>query len=110
MRPHQSAEPGMTARRAIAGFSLKQFSQPPNCHLPWHEHAHSSICYVISGFYAERARGREQECASRSMVFKPAAEPHADVFGRKGGRCLLIEILPGRPELVEEFSRVTSTP
>jgi AraC family transcriptional regulator len=104
------AEPGMTASRTIAGFSLKEFAQAPNCRLPWHEHAHASICFVVSGFYAERARGREQECQSRSMVFKPAAEPHADVFGRSGGRCLLIEILPGHAEHVEQFSRVTSAP
>lgn len=112
MVPHTGlyAEPGMTARRSITGFSLKEFSQPPNCRLPWHEHAHASICFVVSGFYTERARGREQECQSQSMVFKPAAEPHADVFGRSGGRCLLIEVLPARAEHVEQFLRLTSMP
>ena len=107
---HRHADPGMTARRTIAGFSLKEFSQPPHCRLPWHEHAHASICFVASGSYADRARGREQECQPRSMVFKPAAEPHADIFGHVGGRCLLIEILPSRAEYVEQFVRVTSTP
>src|SRR4051794_19634620 len=112
MIPHvlPRCEPGLTARRTVAGFSLKEFSQPPNCRLPWHEHEHASICFVVSGFYAEQARGREQECASHAMVFKPAAEPHADVFGRSGGRCLLIEILPGRPEPSEQFSRITTRP
>jgi len=107
---HRHSESGMTARRMIAGFSLKEFAQPPNCRLPWHEHTHASVCFVASGFYAERARGREQECESRSMVFKPAAEPHADVFGRTGARCLLIEILPGRAAVVEQFARVTAMP
>jgi len=91
----------MTGRKRIAGFSLKEFSQPPNCRLPWHEHAHASICFVVSGFYTERARGREQECQSQSMVFKPAAEPHADVFGadnRAGTRALV-------GHLVEEHGR-----
>jgi AraC family transcriptional regulator len=112
MTPHviRQSEPGITARRTITGFSLKEFSQAPNCRLPWHEHEHASICFVVSGFYAERARGRDQECASHSMVFKPAAEPHADVFGRSGGRCLLIEILPGRREFIEQFSKVTAKP
>src|SRR5689334_16097789 len=103
-------ELGMTARRTIAGFSLKEFTQAPNCHLPWHQHEHASICFVVSGFYAERARGREQECDAPSMVFKPAAERHADVFGRTGGRCLLIEMLPTRTTHVEQFARMTSTP
>jgi AraC family transcriptional regulator len=100
----------MTAVRNVAGFSLKEFSQPPNCRLPLHEHEHASVCFVVSGSYAERARGHVHECAPRSMVFKPAAEPHADVFGRSGGRCLLIEILPNRANDVEGISRVTSHP
>jgi len=103
-------EPGITARRTITGFSVKEFSQLPNCRLPWHEHEHASICFVVSGFYAERARGRDQECGSHSMVLKPAAEPHADVFGRSVARCLLIEILPVRPEPIEQFSRITTRP
>jgi AraC family transcriptional regulator len=106
----QHVEPGITAHRTVTGFSLKEFSQAPHCRLPWHEHEHASICFVASGFYAERARGRDHECASHSMVLKPAAEPHADVFGRSGGRCLLIEILPGRHESIEELSSVTETP
>jgi AraC family transcriptional regulator len=103
-------EPGITARRSIAGFSLKEFSQPPDCRLPWHEHEHASVCFVVSGFYTERARGRSQECASHSMVLKPAAEPHADVFGRSGGRCLLIEVLPSRSESIAPLTNVTATP
>ena len=104
------SEAGITGRRTVTGFSLKEFSQPPNCRLPWHEHEHASICFVVSGRYAERARGREQECASHSMVLKPAAEPHADVFGRSGGRCLLIEILPGQRQSLEEVSNLTARP
>jgi AraC family transcriptional regulator len=100
----------VTGRRTITGFSLKEFSQPPNCRLSWHEHEHASICFVAAGFYAERARGRDQECTSHSMVLKPPAEPHADVFGRLGGRCLLIEILPGRHQTTEEFSAITARP
>jgi AraC family transcriptional regulator len=112
MTPHarRTLEPGITSRRTITGFSLKAFSQPPDCRLPRHEHEHASVCFVVSGFYAERARGREHECAPHSMVFKPAAEPHADVFGRAGGRCLLIEILPGRLESIEQCSNVTAAP
>jgi AraC family transcriptional regulator len=112
MIPHARprVETGMTARRTVTGFSLKEFWQPPSCRLPWHEHEHASICFVASGNYAERARGRDQDVASHSMVFKPAAEPHADVFGRTGGKCLLIEILPGRSTPIEQFTRITTQP
>jgi AraC family transcriptional regulator len=44
------------------------------------------------------------------MIFKPAAERHADVFGRAGARCLLVEVLPGRFESSEPFTNVTARP
>lgn len=100
----------MTALRTVAGFSLKEFSRAPHCRLSRHEHEHTSICFVVSGSYAERARGREHECAAQSMVLKPAGEPHADVFGPAGGRCLLIEILPGRADSFARVARGAAEP
>jgi methylphosphotriester-DNA--protein-cysteine methyltransferase len=76
----------------MAGFCLTEFAQPPYRRLPWHEHRDASICFVVSGAYAERMRARDQECPPHSMVFKPAGERHADEFGREGGTCLLIEV------------------
>jgi AraC family transcriptional regulator len=105
-----SAEPGIVASRTIPGFSIKDFRQPPHQRLPWHEHTHASICFVVSGSYAEQVRGRVEECAPRSMMFKPAGERHADVFGRSGARCLLMEVLPGRLETSEPFSELMATP
>lgn len=105
-----SAELGIFASRRIAGFSIKEFRQPPHRRLPWHEHTHASICYVARGSYAEQVRGRVEECPAHAMIFKPAAERHADVFGRAGARCLLVEILPGRLDASEPFSRLTATP
>lgn len=87
---------GFIASRTISGFVISEYVQPPHRSLPWHEHRYASVCYVVSGTYAEVARGWERECAPQSMVFKPAGERHADVFGNTGGRCLLVEILPDR--------------
>jgi AraC family transcriptional regulator len=44
------------------------------------------------------------------MIIKPAAERHADVFGRSGARCLLMEVLPGRLETSEPFSELMAQP
>ncbi|HVR96866.1 MAG TPA: AraC family transcriptional regulator [Thermoanaerobaculia bacterium] len=44
--------------------------------------------------------GRTCECASRSLLFKPAGEPHSDRFGRDGMRCLVIEVPPARGALL----------
>jgi AraC family transcriptional regulator len=105
-----SAELGIVASRTIPGFSIKEFRQPPHRRLPWHEHTHASICFVVSGSYAEHVRGRIEDCPPRSMIFKPAAERHADVFGRSGARCLLMEVLPGRLDASEPFSELMAKP
>ena len=94
----------------MAGFCLKEFAQPPHRRLPWHDHHHASICFVVSGSYAERIRGEARECPPQAVVFKPAAERHADEFGRDGGTCLLIEIAPSRLATIEPFSDITTRP
>jgi AraC family transcriptional regulator len=94
----------------MGGFRLTEFAQPAHRCLPWHEHAATSLCFVVSGHYVERMRGREHECPPRSVVFKPAAERHADVFGRDGARCLLIEIMPSRLESIEPYADITTRP
>ncbi len=110
MNPRDTAELGMARTKAMAGFCLKEFAQPPHRQLPWHEHHNASICFVVSGSYAEQMRGEHRECPPHSMVFKPAAERHADEFGREGGTCLLIEIAPSRLETIEPFSDITTRP
>jgi len=65
---------------------------------------------VAGGSYAEHVRGRVEECPPRSMMFKPAAERHADEFGRSGARCLLMEIVPGRLDSTEPFSELMVKP
>jgi hypothetical protein len=84
---HPVSEKGMTRRRMIAGFSIKEFSQPPFRRLPWHEHHDASICFVVSGSYTERLCGAEWECSPDATVFKPPFEGHSDQFGRSGAKC-----------------------
>jgi AraC family transcriptional regulator len=100
----------MVESRTIPGFSIKEFHQPPHRRLPWHVHMHASICFVARGSYAEHVRGRVEECPPRSMMFKPAAERHADEFGRSGARCLLMEVVPGRLDTSEPFSELMIRP
>jgi len=110
MRLHHSPELGLARTKAMAGFCLKEFAQPPYRRLPWHEHREASICFVVSGAYAERMRARDHECPPHSMVFKPAGERHADKFGPEGGTCLLIEVVPERLRTLEPVSDVAARP
>jgi AraC family transcriptional regulator len=105
-----SAELGMARTKAMGGFRLTEFAQPPHRRLPWHEHHDASVCFVVSGSYAERTAREHRECPPQSVVFKPAAERHADQFGRDGGTCLLIEIGAARLETIEPFSDITARP
>jgi AraC family transcriptional regulator len=110
MNRHPATELGLTRTKAIAGFALKEFTQPPHRRLPWHEHGDASICFVVAGSYGEWMRGQDRECPPHCMVFKPPAEQHADQFGREGGTCLLIEIGPERLKNIEPFSDIISRP
>ncbi len=101
---------GLTREQRIAGFALKEFTQPPYRRLPWHEHGDASMCFVVSGSYTERLGGQDRECAPHTLVFKPPVERHADRFGRAGGTCLLIEISPGRMATLEPCSAIAVEP
>ncbi len=110
MQRHHSAELGMARTRTMGGFVLKEFVQPPHRRLDWHEHRDASICFVVSGSYAEHTRQGDRECPPQSMVFKPPTERHADQFGTDGGTCLLIEIGAERLKTVESFTDITARP
>jgi AraC family transcriptional regulator len=110
MQLHPSPELGMARTKVMGGFCLKEFAQPPYRRLPWHEHRDASICFVVSGAYAERMRAQDHACPPHSMVFKPAGERHADEFGREGGTCLLIEVGPERLRTLEPVSDITARP
>jgi len=110
MGARHSAELGMARTKAMGGFRLTEFAHPPHRRLPWHEHHDASICFVVAGSYAERTLREDRECPPQSVVFKPAAERHADQFGRDGGTCLLIEIGAARLQTIEPFSDITARP
>src|SRR6476469_3550846 len=110
MRLHHSPELGMARTKAMAGFSLKEFAQPPCRRLPWHEHRDASICFVVSGGYAERMRARDHECPPHPRVFKPAGERPADGFGREGAAGLFMEVGPGRRGTRQPVSPITARP
>jgi AraC family transcriptional regulator len=105
-----SGELGIAAQTSVAGFSLKEFRQPPYQRLPWHEHEEASICFVVDGSYKERVGSYDRECVAHDMVAKPAGERHADQFGHRGGTCLLIEIHPERLAAISPFIDITEKP
>jgi len=81
------ALPDVTLRRAAYAAGLRQ---PP------HAHDRANVTVVLAGSLVETACGAERAARRGSVVYKPAGERHADVFGPAGAETLQIVLAPGR--------------
>ena len=93
----------------IGGLVFTETAHKPNQRLPRHYHERANIAFILSGSFTEIVDKRRFECASQSLIIKPAGEAHANQYGRGGMRCLLIEAQPQRLEslypLADAFGR-----
>ena len=48
---------------------------------PPHQHANARLVFVIAGRFTERFDGRHRECRSGTVLFRPPAELHSEVYG-----------------------------
>ena len=87
-------------------FVLTETTHPPNRILPQHYHQHPNLSLVLSGSFTESVHRNSLECGPQSLLIKPAGEPHSNQYGRKGVRCLVIEVLPRWIELLHPWSKV----
>lgn len=98
----------------VAGFQLIETHHGPGMALSRHAHADASVNFVISGGLRETvgnlARRREFTCGPGSVLYKPPAEYHANSYGVRGTRCLIIQPSPACLQaLVEGGFRVGET-
>jgi len=75
-----------------AGFVLTETSHAPDHELPRHRHELTNICFVLAGSYTEIVNRRMIECGPQSLLIKPPGEAHANRYGHRGMRSLLIEM------------------
>lgn len=87
------AELGLARTRTMGGLRLTEFAQPPHRRLPWHEHHATSLCFVVSGSYAERLRGGALPPADRRL--HPPAPDRAG--GPRAGRRERVDLGDRRP-------------
>ena len=77
------------------GFQLVETRHAARVALQKHAHADASVNFVITGSVRETvgdiARRREYDCGPGSLLYKPAGEYHANVYGSTGARCLIIQ-------------------
>jgi quercetin dioxygenase-like cupin family protein len=76
------------------GLVFTETAHKPNQTLPRHYHEQANIAFILSGTFTEIVDKRRFECASQSLIIKPAGEAHANQYGRGGMHCFLIEAQP----------------
>lgn len=57
-----------------------------------HTHERAAVTIVMSGSVTESFDSRRHWCGPWSLLMKPAHEPHQNVYGAAGARCLFIEM------------------
>jgi AraC family transcriptional regulator len=87
-----------------AGFVLTETTHKANHKLRRHKHELTNIAFTLEGSFTEILDRGRFECASHSVIFKPAGEAHSNEYGRRGARCFLIEVQPGRLESLHPLS------
>jgi AraC family transcriptional regulator len=84
---------------------LTETTHLPNQQLPRHSHELTNIAFVLDGSFTEFVTGHAMECQRHSLLIKPAGESHANRYGDKGMRCLLVEIPPARISAMGKWAR-----
>jgi len=94
----------------VGGFVLTQTYHPPNLVLPRHDHECANINFTIKGSFREIFGSHPQEAIASSILVKPAGEHHANQYGAAGAHGFIIEVLPGKLEIIHRFSKLFDAP
>lgn len=96
----------VTCAYTLRDALLAETAYDPGARLGRHLHERACWVIVVAGAFREDYEGGTRECRAPSVIFRPAGELHDDVFGRDGGRCLNVELIPGSA-LVEHEPPIT---
>lgn len=86
----------------VGGFVVTEAHYAPRFALPAHVHDYACIEFVVAGTTTERVRDVLWECGPDALIVKPAGESHANEYGPRGARLLLIGAEPRFASLLEE--------
>ena len=90
----------------LEGFILTEAAYQPNFTLKKHLHDRALMSIVLRGSYTETFGRRPNDCKPYSVLMKPIGTDHADQYGSRGARCLIIKVDPKKLESIRAFSRV----
>jgi AraC-like DNA-binding protein len=89
----------------LDGFVLTEAKHKPALSLQRHMHEYACITMVLQGSYTERLGRHREECRSRSLIFKPPGEDHADDYGQAGAHSLVVEVTPRKLTAIRASSQ-----
>jgi AraC family transcriptional regulator len=90
----------------VAGFSLTERTHPADSVIPWHWHAHPTICCVLDGAFTEIAAGSTVACAPATVKFMPGGERHWDRFDLGPARGLMVEVTAAEVPSLQPYAAV----
>jgi AraC family transcriptional regulator len=99
--PVSEGSPAVVGRE-LPGIRVLVADFPASLHLSRHAHEHPTIAVVISGVFRKDVAGGVQEAAPGTLIAEPAGERHANWFGPRGARVVLLQ--PLRPREGDESS------
>jgi AraC-like DNA-binding protein len=110
--PMMAVTQGASSGTATVGdFRLTEATYRAGQSLLRHAHERAAVTIVVSGMVTETFHRKEYRCEPWSLLFKPASEPHGNVYGPTGASCIFVEFVEGwshrlgvRQDVVERVS------
>ena len=95
------------AQLQTASFRITEAHYQPSARFAAHAHEYPSITAVIRGGFAEYFRGENETCVPQSVLIKPAAHIHSNIYGDRPTRCVLVAVTQPMGAAERIFERVT---
>ena len=93
--------------RQNGSFKLTETRYAALSRIPQHTHELPAFCFILNGTYQETFASTVLFCRPNGVVFRPPEIAHADLFGRDGAHCLIVE---PSPEWLGKLSSEISLP
>lgn len=102
-----STQGHLRAQLQTASFRITEAHYQPGLRFAPHAHEHRSITAVLDGGFAECFGSENQSCRRQSVLIKPAAHVHSNVYGNTPTRCLLVAVIKPIGTADRIFDRVS---
>jgi AraC family transcriptional regulator len=77
---------------SLDGVRIVQTLHVADLRLPRHDHEDASFSIVLSGVFAESIGRSQFECARGSVLYKPRGTEHANRYGPRAARTVLVQL------------------